>query len=279
MHWISDVDYKSKWPRPIPQEYIDAGIYLKSLTPAEELADFLAMRGHCLLANDRLREAIDTFKWACKLEPHNTLRRAFWERLVELWQQGQRATAGSYYVPPRRHKEPIKWPQWLHVNGQRLLVQYPQSRDTESASPMEIGRSTTRQNLRMPDGKNGGFLLPNCDTSTRLEAFWVETGFHEYVLVHRPLEGAHTPVDLRQLGKPIVPNEPTQGTMRPVATPGLRSNREAPRLLPHEITSLKRRIAQVKQHGNAFVQDHRLPPSQDLRQLPGQPTKLLRLHM
>lgn len=51
-------DYYQKWPLPIAQSEIDAGQYLKSLTPTEELGCFLEERSDCLIANNRIPEAL-----------------------------------------------------------------------------------------------------------------------------------------------------------------------------------------------------------------------------
>ena len=43
--------------------------YLISLTPAEELASFVASRGHCLIDNGRTKEAFDAYAAANRLAP------------------------------------------------------------------------------------------------------------------------------------------------------------------------------------------------------------------
>jgi hypothetical protein len=73
---------------------------LKSLTPEQELADFLIMRGHCLEDNGWIAKACDSYKAACQLTPHDLINRAFWEhaelvrdRLIE------RQTLLDYFGP------------------------------------------------------------------------------------------------------------------------------------------------------------------------------------
>ncbi len=62
-------DYYKTWPvRMTPQE-IASGRYLRSLTPSEELAMFLANRGHCLLDNSRNAEAQIAYAQASRLAP------------------------------------------------------------------------------------------------------------------------------------------------------------------------------------------------------------------
>lgn len=60
------------------------GWYLKSLSPVEELAAFLATRGACLEDNGRLSEAIQAFGWAASLLPDD-LR--YCSQLVKLMQR------------------------------------------------------------------------------------------------------------------------------------------------------------------------------------------------
>jgi len=62
-------DFYRRWPREWrPLEKV-AGCYLKSMSPAEELAGFLATRGACLEDNGRIADAIQAFTWATKLVP------------------------------------------------------------------------------------------------------------------------------------------------------------------------------------------------------------------
>jgi hypothetical protein len=64
-----DDDYYMKWPQPIAETEVQAGLYLKSLTPREEMAVFLAARGHCLEDNGRLNECYVAYSLANHLAP------------------------------------------------------------------------------------------------------------------------------------------------------------------------------------------------------------------
>lgn len=59
------------WPEPWSVADECGGWYLKSLSPAEELASFLVTRGECLADNGRIAEAIDAYRWACRLAPND----------------------------------------------------------------------------------------------------------------------------------------------------------------------------------------------------------------
>jgi hypothetical protein len=62
-------DFYRTWPREWRPIEENSGCYLKSLSPAEELAGFLATRGSCLKDNGRLEEATQSFIWATQLVP------------------------------------------------------------------------------------------------------------------------------------------------------------------------------------------------------------------
>ena len=64
-------DYYRTWPEKWTPAEAQANHYLVSLTPAEELAQFLGNRGHCLLDNGHAREAFDAYAMARKLAPED----------------------------------------------------------------------------------------------------------------------------------------------------------------------------------------------------------------
>jgi hypothetical protein len=72
-------DYYKTWPYSIGEEEIHANGYLQSLTPAQELADFLTTRGHCLLDTGKRREALEAYTQAVMRNPANALLAAFRE--------------------------------------------------------------------------------------------------------------------------------------------------------------------------------------------------------
>jgi hypothetical protein len=70
----SDPDeYYLTWPAETSREEAELYGFLRTQTPREDLAGFLAMRGHCWLANDRPREAAEAYGWAARLTPRNRL--------------------------------------------------------------------------------------------------------------------------------------------------------------------------------------------------------------
>lgn len=64
-------DFYRAWPEPWTAADEAGGMYLKSLSPREELAAFLSTRAECLYDNGRTDEAIQAYRWACGLSPHD----------------------------------------------------------------------------------------------------------------------------------------------------------------------------------------------------------------
>jgi hypothetical protein len=62
-------DYYRKWPFAVSEAEVKAEGYLKSLTPAGELAVFLSIRAMCLREAGQMTEAADAFAAASKLAP------------------------------------------------------------------------------------------------------------------------------------------------------------------------------------------------------------------
>lgn len=58
-----------QWPFPITDAEAQQGHYLHSLTPRQELAVFLSLRGQVLLANGKIEKAIAAHKQASELHP------------------------------------------------------------------------------------------------------------------------------------------------------------------------------------------------------------------
>ena len=64
-----DDEHFKQWPFPVTEEEIETEGYLKSLTPAEELAVFLSLRGHCLREAGRTRDAASAYRAAAAFAP------------------------------------------------------------------------------------------------------------------------------------------------------------------------------------------------------------------
>jgi Transglutaminase-like superfamily len=62
-------DFYRQWPYPLTDADMASREYLVSLTPAEELAVFMAARGHCYMDLHRFGEALDAYKVMARLAP------------------------------------------------------------------------------------------------------------------------------------------------------------------------------------------------------------------
>ncbi|MFN0017422.1 MAG: transglutaminase family protein [Pirellulaceae bacterium] len=62
-------EYYRTWPKPWSDKDKAADCYLKSLSPEQELAGFLATRAECLTDCGRTTEAVQAYVWAISLSP------------------------------------------------------------------------------------------------------------------------------------------------------------------------------------------------------------------
>lgn len=68
MNTMDDAFYR-EWPKPISDEEISRGDYLKSLSIEEDLAVFLAARGHCLFDHGQFEDALAAYREAVNRMP------------------------------------------------------------------------------------------------------------------------------------------------------------------------------------------------------------------
>ncbi len=66
-----DDEYYTTWPHKLSKQQVEAGQFLKSLTPREELAVFLSARGHCLEDTGKFAECLVAYSQANALVPEN----------------------------------------------------------------------------------------------------------------------------------------------------------------------------------------------------------------
>ncbi len=64
-----DDEHFRRWPKPIPDEEIRQGLFLRNLTPQEEDAAFYRERGQCWLDHLRTGPALEAFAEAGRLAP------------------------------------------------------------------------------------------------------------------------------------------------------------------------------------------------------------------
>ncbi len=98
MNSFSD-EYYLTWPDKVSEAEARHNRYLISLTPAEELASFLASRGHCLIDNGRTKEAFDAYAAANRLAPKHPAYLA-WARDAQRRLQPPTFAGQGFREPP-----------------------------------------------------------------------------------------------------------------------------------------------------------------------------------
>src|ERR1043166_3801554 len=101
MNRYDDEHFKG-WPFPITDEEMRLHGYLKSLSPTEEAALFLSLRGNCLRHAGRLQEALTAYSCAARLAPgalayhylHADAQQACWTASPKAF------TPKGYALPP-----------------------------------------------------------------------------------------------------------------------------------------------------------------------------------
>jgi hypothetical protein len=86
-------EYYRSWPQPLSDAELENGSYLRSLTPREELASFLALRGHCLTDVGRLFEAVEAYRRATEFAPRDPYYGLFLAETAEKLRRARRAVA------------------------------------------------------------------------------------------------------------------------------------------------------------------------------------------
>lgn len=99
-------EYYKTWPKPLNDVDIASGVYLTSMTPTQELAVFLEIRGSCCNANRRLPDARAAFAEAHRLEPRSP--NTFAGLLAA-------CGVGPMQVPSARDREADAWLQQFMV--------------------------------------------------------------------------------------------------------------------------------------------------------------------
>lgn len=59
------------WPVPLTDGELASGLFLRAMTPREEVAGFRAVRGDCLWENGRYADAMREYNWSVTLAPHD----------------------------------------------------------------------------------------------------------------------------------------------------------------------------------------------------------------
>ncbi len=183
VHRPSDAEYRYRWPRPIPTEYLKARIYLISLTPEEEeLAEFLAARAYCLVRNHRIADSVTAMQWSCRLAPHNSLRKAELDHLVAflgVLRHGPYLNQAVESMYPGQ-RQPVG-PTWVYSNGHKVLVQIVKSEHLSRLLTIgmhyavNLGLHLESHSVELPNGERGAAQIPARKLHFNLlVACWIE---------------------------------------------------------------------------------------------------------
>lgn len=91
-----DDDYYKSWPFKISDDEIRLDAYLKSMTPREELACFMSIRGSCLMSMRNFGEAVAAEAEAARLVPHI---RAY-QLILQMARQEAEQKSNPTFIPP-----------------------------------------------------------------------------------------------------------------------------------------------------------------------------------
>jgi hypothetical protein len=127
-----DEHYKT-WPEPWTEIDEAEGWYLKSMTPLQELASFLATRGDCLTDNGRLGEAVQAYAWASTIAPDDKRYQQILARTHQKWLAQHEQETSLLLQMNQRNRE----------RQQRMLAGMTASRSPAGLPP---GRQTTAAN-------------------------------------------------------------------------------------------------------------------------------------
>jgi hypothetical protein len=189
IHFLPDEHYRT-WPHAISAEDVEAGIFLRSLSPREELAEFVATRGYCLKANGRLKEAVEAFAEASRLAPHNRHFAANHKALQMHLMMRQRGHA-FLNAPVRMFDQEPVGPFWVAgLGGHKVLVQIVSPVTQPFAPQPEVGVSLVRQSLQAPNGLHVEAWLPVHSAGSSMTAHWVRLPDGRLALVHKPASDA-----------------------------------------------------------------------------------------
>jgi hypothetical protein len=126
-------EYYRNWPLPTePAEVARCG-WLTSQTPREELAGFLANRGHCWLDNRQFRGAAVAYAWAVSLAPRHGGYSTCLAAALDRWREQLRQAVPPRFPeviihrPPRRFPElkPVLEEEIVHLEVMEDLLENP----------------------------------------------------------------------------------------------------------------------------------------------------------
>jgi hypothetical protein len=109
-----DEHYKT-WPKPLTADLLGTGIFLKSLTPRQELSVFLRERAFCLRDNLQLAASLESLYYASLLYPddlRSTQDRAVGTMMLEIVENIKRTGQSHGAINVSRSAPQDQWKNW-----------------------------------------------------------------------------------------------------------------------------------------------------------------------
>lgn len=242
VHFLPDEHYWM-WPHAISKDDVEVGIFLRSLSAREELAEFVATRGYCLRANGQLADAVKALAEASRLTPHNHHLASSCQSLRMHIAMRQRGHAFLNAAVHTFDQEPVG-PFWMDgLSGQKVLVQIVSPVTQPFDRQPDVGRPLLRQYLQTPNGLHVEAWLPVQSSGSQMTAHWITLSDGRIALIHKPIVDAWSRPGLwpnhrhvNQPGHPIMPDA-DRGIGLPWSTT----------TLPHEQGYLASQIQRVVQ--------------------------------
>jgi len=106
------------WPLPIYPKALQSGVFLTDLTPRQELALSLHLRGICLMWNLRPAEAVEPLYHACQLDPLDCFFHNEWI-IASMFSHAEQDAVNRYGSPD---PDPRLWriPEWCRESNAQL---------------------------------------------------------------------------------------------------------------------------------------------------------------
>lgn len=118
-------DYYMNWPKPVSQEEVERGLYLKSLDTSGSLAMFLAARGHCLEDNYFGAKARVAYAMAAEKRPQHPIYFGFLAKTMRPPSRPMPST--DYYTRSRPVESPVAYQPNPWANATAAGVGQPHS--------------------------------------------------------------------------------------------------------------------------------------------------------
>jgi hypothetical protein len=178
-------EYYMTWPHRITPAEVTENRYLVSLSAAEELAGFLASRGHCLLDTGHTKDAFSAYSAAHRLAPQWPAHLAWaqeaqWRLAPSALRADPHARRGS---PPNYRRDSIRDVEWVDA-----INRANQSHSQPAMPGVDRDSAPPRWNM----GTQAHLPSPQLPQATRIGRGPVQPtypgAFHRHTLPQQPYD-------------------------------------------------------------------------------------------